>query len=413
MKDKRSYDIVIWGASGFTGKLVCQYLMKNYGVGIGSALRWTIAGRNHLKLETIRKDLKLNDPEKMSILIGDSFDLESLKAITSKTKVILTTVGPYSLYGSAMVEACIQTQTHYCDLTGETPFIHHSINNFHESAEKAKVKIVHSCGFDSVPSDLGCFMLQDRSICEFGTPLKKIRLYVRKIKGGVSGGTIASMIEIMKLAKNKDTRRILKNPYSLYPKNTPKGRKQPHQKKIQWDEISKCWTGPFIMSWFNSAIVRRTNALLNFKYGKDFIYDEVSVIPKKPLSKIKAQCYALGLGFFTGMLYFRLTRWLLSKTILPKPGQGPSEKSRKNGFFILDLIGAQSNNTLKVTVSCGSDPGYSGTALMIGEAAVCLALDEELLPQNFGILTPATAMGKTLANRLKKAGMEFEYSNED
>ena len=166
------------------------------------------------------------------------------------------------------------------------------------------------------------------------------------------------------------------------------------------------------MSWFNSAIVRRTNALLNFKYGKDFIYDEVSVIPKKPLSKIKAQCYALGLGLFTGMLYFKLTRWLLSKTILPKPGQGPSEKSRKNGFFILDLIGVQSNNTLKVTVSCGSDPGYSGTALMIEEAAVCLALDEELLPQYFGILTPATAMGKTLINRLKKAEMKFEYSNE-
>ena len=412
MKDKRSYDIVIWGASGFTGKLVCQYLMKNYGTGMESAFRWTISGRNHKKLETIRKELKLNDPEEMPILIGDSFDLESLKAITSKTKVILTTVGPYSLYGSAMVEACIQTQTHYCDLTGETPFIHHSINNFHESAEKEKVKIVHSCGFDSVPSDLGCFMLQDRSICEFGTPLKRIRLYVRKIRGGVSGGTIASMIEIMKLAKKKDARRILKNPYSLYPKNTPKGQKQPHQKKIQWDEISKCWTGPFIMSWFNSAIVRRTNALLNFKYGKDFIYDEVSVIPKKPLSKIRAQCYALGLGLFTGMLYFRLTRWLLSKTILPKPGQGPSEESRKNGFFILDLIGAQSNNTLKVTVSCGSDPGYSGTALMIGESAVCLALDEELLPQKFGILTPATSMGKILINRLKKAGMEFEYSND-
>ena len=152
--------------------------------GEGGAFRWTIAGRNHKKIETIRKELKLNNPEEMPILTGDSFDLESLKAITSKTKVILTTVGPYSLYGRALVEACIQTQTHYCDLTGETPFIHHSINNFHESAEKAKVKIVHSCGFDSVPSDLGCFMLQDRSICEFGTPLKRIRLYVRKIRGG-------------------------------------------------------------------------------------------------------------------------------------------------------------------------------------------------------------------------------------
>ncbi len=396
MKDKRSYDIVIWGASGFTGKLVCQYLMKNYGIGIGSTFRWAIAGRNHKKLETIRNDLNLNDPEEMPILTGDSFDLKSLKAITDKTKVILTTVGPYSLYGSALVEACIRTQTHYCDLTGEVPFIHHTINKFHKSAEKAKVKIVHSCGFDSVPSDLGCFILQERSICDFGTPIKRIRLYVKKVKGGISGGTIASMIEIMKLAKN-----------------TPKGRKQPHQKNIQWDEISQGWIGPFIMSWFNSAIVRRTNALLNFKYGKDFIYDEVSVIPKKPFSKVKAQCYALGLGLFTGMLYFRFSRWLLSKTLLPKPGQGPSEKSRKSGFFIFDLIGAQSNNMLKVTVSCGSDPGYSGTALMIGEAAVCLAIDEKLLPQNFGVLTPATAMGKTLINRLKKAGMEFKYSNED
>jgi len=413
MKDKRSYDIIIWGASGFTGKLVCQYLMKNYGIGIGSTFRWAIAGRNHKKLETIRKDLNLNNPEEMPILTGDSLDLKSLKAITDKTKVILTTVGPYSLYGRALVEACIQTQTHYCDLTGEVPFIHHTINKFHESAENAKVKIVHSCGFDSVPSDLGCLMLQNRSMCNFGTPLEKIRLYVKKVKGGISGGTIASMIEIMKLAKNKDIRRILKNPYSLYPKNTPKGPKQPHQKNIQWDDISQGWIGPFIMSWFNSAIVRRTNALLNFKYGKDFIYDEVSVIPKKPLSRIRAQCYALGLGLFTGMLYFRFSRWLLSKSILPKPGQGPSEKSRKSGFFIFDLIGTQSNNMLKVTVSCDSDPGYSGTALMIGEAAVCLALDEELLPQNFGVLTPATAMGKTLINRLEKAGMEFKHSDED
>ena len=412
MKDKRSYDVLIWGASGFTGKLVCQYLMKNYGVGIGSAFRWSIAGRNHKNLETIRKDLNLNNPEEMPILIGDSLDLESLKTITSKTKVLLTTVGPYSLYGRALVEACIQTHTHYCDLTGEVPFIHHTINNFHESAEKAKVKIVHSCGFDSIPSDLGCFMLQDRSICEFGTPLKRIRLYVRKVKGGVSGGTIASMIEIMKLAKNKDTRRILKNPYSLYPKNAQVGPRQPNQKKIEWDDTILGWAGPFIMSDFNSAIVRRTNALLNFKYGKDFTYDEVSAIPKKPFSKSKAQCYALGLGLFAGMLYYRFTRWLLSKTILPKPGQGPSKKSRKDGFFILDLIGAQSNNILKVTVSCSSDPGYSGTALMIGEAAVCLAQNEESLPQNFGVLTPATAMGNTLINRLKKAGMKFEYSNE-
>ena len=413
MKDKRSYDIVIWGASGFTGKLVCQYLLKNYGAGEGPALRWTIAGRNHKKLETICKELNLNNPEEMPILTGDSFDLESLKAITSKTKVMLTTVGPYSLYGRALVEACTQTQTHYCDLTGEVPFIHHTINNFHESAEKAKVKIVHSCGFDSIPSDLGCFMLQDRSIYEFGAPLKRIRLYVRKMKGGVSGGTIASMLEIMKLAKDKTTRKILKNPYSLYPKNAQVGPRQPNQKKIEWDNTIQGWTGPFIMSSFNSAIVRRTNALLNLKYGKNFIYDEVSTYPNRPFSRTKAKMRGLGLGLIMTLLYFRFSRWILKKTILPKPGEGPSPQTRKKGYFKLELAGLGEDKILRVRVSCKSDPGYSGTALMIAESAVCLALDEELLPQNFGILTPASAMGETLINRLKKAGMEFEYSNED
>ena len=413
MKDKRSYDIIVWGATGFTGKLICQYLMKNYGTGVGSALRWTIAGRNHKKLETIRKDLKLNNPEEMPILIGDSLDLESLIAITSKTKVILTTVGPYSLYGKTLIEACIKTRTHYCDLTGEMPFIHHTINNFHKSAEKEKVKIVHSCGFDSIPSDLGCFMLQDHSIRKFGIPLNRIRLYVRKIKGGVSGGTIASMLEIMKLAKDKTTRKILKNPYSLYPKNTQVGPRQPNQKNIEWDNTIQGWTGPFIMSGFNSAIVRRTNALLNLKYGKNFIYDEVSTYPNRPFSRTKAKISRLGLGLIITLLYFRFSRWILKNTILPKPGEGPSPQTREKGYFKLELVGLSEDKILTVRVSCKSDPGYSGTALMIAESAVCLALDEEILPQNFGILTPATTMGDTLINRLKKAGMKFEIVDEN
>ena len=256
-------------------------------------------------------------------------------------------------------------------------------------------------------------MLQNHSIRKFGTPLNRIRLYVRKIKGGVSGGTIASMLEIMKLAKDKTTRKILKNPYSLYPKNTQVGPRQPNQKNIEWDNTIQGWTGPFIMSGFNSAIVRRTNALLNLKYGKNFIYDEVSTYPNRPFSRTKAKISRLGLGLIITLLYFRFSRWILKKTILPKPGEGPSLQTREKGYFKLELVGLSEDKILTVRVSCKSDPGYSGTALMIAESAVCLALDEEILPQNFGILTPSTAMGDTLINRLKKAGMKFEIVDEN
>ena len=410
--EKREFDIVIWGASGFTGNLVCQYLVENYGVSEHSKLQWAIAGRNREKLEKVRNGLKIEHPKILQILTGDSFDLESLTKITSNTKVILSTVGPYLKYGLSLVEACVQTQTHYCDLTGEIPFIHQTMEKFHDSAVSSKVKIVHSCGFDSVPSDLGVLMLQNEAIKNQEKPLNKIRLYVKKIKGGVSGGTIASMLELMRKSKDKSIRKILNNPYSLYPKGVPVGPKQPDLKKIGWDETIHKWVGPFIMSRSNSAIVRRTNALLNFKYGNDFIYDEVSTYSIGWFSRFRAEINRLGLGLFITLLYFRFTKCILKNTILPKPGEGPSETSRANGLFILELIGNQDGKKLKVTISCNSDPGYSGTALMIAESAICLAQDKNL-PDNYGILTPSTSMGNALVDRLRKAGMEFEYSVED
>ena len=404
----REFDIVIWGASSFTGKLVCQYLIGKYGFGDTAPIRWAMAGRNLPKLEKVRNDLKIKHSNDLQILIGDSFDLESLKNITSKTNVILTTVGPYLKYGLSLVDACVQTKTHYCDLTGEIPFIHQTMEKFHDTAVSSKVKIVHSCGFDSVPSDLGVLMLQEHSLRKTGMPLNKIRLYVKKMKGGVSGGTIASILELMKRAKDKSIRKILKNPFALYPNGIPPGPKQPNLKKIEWDDTIERWTGPFIMSSFNSAVVRRTNALLNFKYGQDFIYDEVSTYPIRPFSRIKAEMGRLGLGLIIALLYFRFSRWILKNTVLPKPGEGPSQQSREKGFFKLELMGIQNEKRYKVTVSCKSDPGYSGTALMIAESAVCLAMDKDTLSQNYGILTPATAMGNILTKRLIKGGMKFE-----
>ena len=406
MTHKRIYDIVIWGASGFTGKLVYKYFLKNYQNKTDDLLKWAIAGRDLQKLSSFL-DKNTNIP----ILVGDSYNLESLIEITSKTKVILTTVGPYSIYGENLINACIQTHTDYCDLTGEIPFIKNTIKDYHELALSKKIKIVHSCGFDSVPSDLGVFYLQKKSMEKLDRPLEKVRLYVKKIRGGVSGGTIASMLYLIKNSKDITIRKLLKNPYSLYPKDIKSGPKQPNLKKIKWDNIYQRWIGPFIMSGFNSAIVRRTNALLNFKYGENFIYDEVSSYSKGYFNKIIAIVKNYGLGILIFLLYFKISRTLLKNIFLPKPGDGPSEKLRNNGYFILELIGIQNKKKFILTISCNSDPGYSGTAIMIAESAITLALNRNDTPNTFGVLTPTTGMGEALIKRLIKSGMKFEFNS--
>ena len=409
MNKQRQYDIVVWGATGFTGQLVCEYLASNYNINYDSDLKWAIAGRNQQKLEKIQTQLIKNNKGNgsMSVLVGDSLNVDSLVKITAQSKVVLTTVGPYSLYGKQLISACIKTGTHYCDITGEIPFIWDRIREDHAQAVKANVKIVHSCGFDSIPSDLGCLFLQNYAIQNIGSPCSSIKLYVDKIKGGVSGGTVFSMIEIIKRSTDKKIRKILFNPYALYPEKIEKGPKQPWQKKTQWDETVHCWISPFIMAQFNSCIVRRSNALLNFKYGRDFLYDEVIMLPNKKISYLKAEIRRMGFKTLTALLYFSLTRIILQKTVLPNPGQGPSKETREKGYFKLKLVGTLNGEKIGIQVSCNKDPGYSGTAQMISEAALCLAKDEEKLPEKYGILTPASAMGSVLIERLQNAGMDF------
>ena len=409
MNEQQKYDLVVWGATGFTGQLVCEYLASHYNVNNDSNLRWAIAGRNQRKLETIRAELirKNHGKGSLPILIGDSHDVDSLVKITAQAKVVLTTVGPYSLYGEALVSACIKTGTHYCDITGEIPFIWNTIHKLHDSAIKAKVKIVHSCGFDSIPSDLGCLFLQNQAIQSNGKPCTYIKLYVERLKGGVSGGTVASMIAIIKQVKDEKIKRVLFNPFALYPEGTPPGPKQPWQKKIQWDEALNCWTSPFIMAQFNCCIVRRSNALLDFKYDRDFLYEEVITLPNKKLAYFKGELRRIGLKVLTGLLYFPFTRVILQKTILPKPGQGPAREIREKGYFRLKLVGSLDGEKISARVSCEKDPGYSGTAQMISEAALCLAKDDLNLPKIYGILTPASAMGTALIDRLQNSGMNF------
>ena len=408
---EREFDVVIWGATGFTGELVAEYLLAHYGV--GGNLSWALAGRNSSKLDAVQQRLSARDTKAsaLPIIIADSHDLQSLKALASRTRVVCTTVGPYMAYGFELVQACVEEGTNYCDLTGETPFIRKVIDGWQDKAEAADVKIVHSCGFDSVPSDLGCLVVQEYAIATHGQPCSKVKYYLGKTRGGFSGGTIASMLGIVEQASNKELRRVLLDAYALNPKDSPRGPDKYDQQDVRWDDDIGGWTGPFVMAGINTRIVRRSNALMDFRYGEQFSYNEVQSFPKGKKGKRRASMLRLGIGGFMGLAAIPLTRWLLKKTVLPAPGEGPSRQERDNGCFHVTFIGKGEDadgKSIEVRgkVTSDLDPGYAGTARMLAETAVALAQDEGL-PERAGILTPASALGMVLVERLRAKGMEF------
>tara|TARA_B100001250_G_scaffold412703_1_gene444619 strand:+ start:5495 stop:6748 length:1254 start_codon:yes stop_codon:yes gene_type:complete len=409
----RKFDIILWGATGFTGKLVAEYFLREYG--LNKSLNWGIAGRNKKKLEKLRFKLKSVTKEALDIpiLIGDSHEIKSLNKIVKQTKVICSTVGPYMEYGMHLVKVCIDNDTDYCDITGETPFIKTNIESYHTLAVKKRIKIVHCCGYDSIPSDLGCLMVQDFSIKTFKNPCENVLFYVGKTKGGFSGGTIASMINMTEKSKfDKKMRALLKDPYALNSQDDWKGHDDLGQRDIKWDSNLEVWTGPFIMAMINTRIVRRTNVLLNLKYGENFSYQEVMTFPPGYLNKIRAKIFRLSLGFIQKVLRNQILRFILKKYILPSSGQGPSKSVRENGFFNVIIIGKgyKEDGTLykvKGNIYCDRDPGYAGTARMLGESAICLSLYKKELPDSYGVLTPAAALGKILIKNLKQKGMKF------
>jgi len=404
----------LWGASGFTGKLIAEYFLKEYG--LNKSLRWAMAGRDKKKIERLRLELKYIDKDSVNIpiLIGDSNNIDSLNTIVKQTNVICTTVGPYLNYGKLLVKACIDQKTDYCDITGEVPFIRDSIEAYHEIAKEKNIKIVHCCGYDSIPSDLGCLMVQDYSIQTQKTPCSKVVFYAGKTRGGFSGGTIASMINISEKSKfDKKMRKVLLDPYALNINEGWRGKDDLGQRNIQWDSNLDLWTGPFIMAMINTKVVRRTNELINLKYGKDFSYHEVMTFPSGIFNRLRAELFRLGLGFFGIALRIKFFRFFLKKFILPSPGKGPSRAERENGYFNITLLGKgrkEDGNTYKIKgfVYGDKDPGYAGTARMLGESAICLALNKKDLPKIYGILTPASGIGKILINKLIDKGMKFD-----
>ena len=411
LKKKCKYDLIVFGATGFTGKLVVEYLLKNYGIR-NSRFSWAIAGRNKIKLEKLSKSLiHINEGTvDIDTFVVDSFDSNSLDILTSSCKVILSTVGPYLKYGLPLIKSCVKNKTNYCDITGEVPFIRDSIDKFHEEAKRNKCRIVHSCGFDSIPSDLGVLLLQKNSLKKYDTLCDEVNLYVQGINGGISGGTVASMVNIInyiKLYPNK--RDMLKSPLSLNPVwETNNYVDQPTLKSIRWDKREKKWTCPFLMAGINTRIVRRTNAIADFPYGENFKYNEMSSYNRGLYGFLKALMMLTTLGLLQLTIKSKALFWILKNVVLPKPGEGPSKNKMKKGFFKMKLIG-YCNKTIKisVTVEGDSDPGYSATAKMLSEAALSILLNEDIIPKSYGVLTPASGIGLTLIHRLNDKNISF------
>ncbi len=410
--DQRRHDIVVWGASGFTGKLVTEYLYGNYGV--GGELRWAIAGRNREKLDSLCSDLGIESGS-LPIVISDSFDAQSMQNLARDTRVVLTTVGPYAKYGSALVEACVSQGTHYCDLAGESQWMRKMIDSFQTDAEKSGARIVHSCGFDSIPSDIGVWFLQREAQRLHGALCIEIKLLVKAMKGGASGGTFASMMNAMEEARrDREVAKILVDPYSLNPAGERSGPDGREQSGVEYHKESGTWTAPFVMAAVNTRVVRRTNALLHYPYGRDFRYSEATMTGAGSSGWMKSAMTTAGLGGFMLASSFDFSRSLLVKRVLPKPGEGPSKEQREAGFFNLLLVGKLADGTLlRARVTGDRDPGYGSTSKMLSESAICLAKDDLSSAGGCssagGFWTPASAMADALFGRLvENAGLTFD-----
>ena len=404
MNQIREFDIIVWGASGFTGRLVALYLFDKYGA--NGDLKWAMGGRNIKKLEKVREEVANKN---VPLVIADSNDKVSLLNMVNRTKVICTTVGPYAKYGSNLLEACVKSHIHYCDLAGEVQWMHKIINSYHEEAKINGSKIVHACGFDSIPSDMGVYFIQKEVKSRTGSVAQKIKMRVAAISGGISGGTYASLSRVLEEAhKDKMVYKILANPYALVPKDEQFGKDNSDLKNVIFDKASQSWIGPFIMASINTKIVRRSNFLSNYAYGKSFRYDESTIFGKGFLGRIKGVLSTISIGLIVSAKHGSLLKKGLD-LLFPIPGEGPTMKKMEKGFYNLRFyitLNDGSNAFAKVTGDM--DPGYGSSSKMLAESAVCLAKDK--LSDTSGVLTPSLAMGESLLKRLEKnAGLTFDF----
>jgi short subunit dehydrogenase-like uncharacterized protein len=403
--DSRDHDIVLYGATGFVGVLTAKYLAESAGDGVRIAL----GGRSREKLEATREQLGVEWP----LVVADCHDSDGVATLAKSTRVVATTVGPYLKYGKSLLEACAAAGTHYADLTGEVLFMRWAIDTADAAARASGARIVHTCGFDSIPSDLGVLLLGEAAAAGGFGALGETTLVVKRVRGAASGGTIDSLrTSVDAVKKDREGRRILLDPYALSPDRTSEPDLGPERDptRPEHDDDLGGWLAPFVMGTVNTRVVRRSNALQGHAYGREFRYRELMLTGEGPAGAMKAAGIAAGLaGLFTGFAVPG-ARQVLDR-VLPDPGEGPSEKTRETGFFHIDVHGTTSTGKrLRTEIRAPGDPGYKATAVMLGESALCLALDD--LPDTAGVLTPATAMGRTLADRLIAAGHSYDVVTE-
>jgi short subunit dehydrogenase-like uncharacterized protein len=410
--ETREYDIVLYGATGFVGKLTAEYLAR-----AGGKARIALAGRSPERLLAIRETLG-ESAQAWPVLAADASTPSTLDAMAAQTRVVITTVGPYSRYGLPLVAACAAAGTDYADLTGEPPFVRDSIDLYHKQAHDTGARIVHACGFDSIPSDLTVYALYRRAREDGAGELVGTDFVVRKFSGGLSGGTLASMVEVLDaVSRDADVRRQFTDPYTLSPDRgaEPELGAQPD---LRWrrgrqiaPELTGLWTAGFMMAPTNTRIVRRSNALQDWAYGRRFRYSEHMSLGSSAVAPV-ASGVVNGVGNAVSGLggrYFRLLPRRLVERVLPKPGTGPSEAVRERGYYKVETYTTTTSGARYVaTIAQRGDPGYKATAVLLGESGLALATDRDELSGLRGVLTPAAAMGDVLLTRLPAAGVSLE-----
>tara|TARA_X000001036_G_scaffold412732_1_gene426479 strand:- start:441 stop:1679 length:1239 start_codon:yes stop_codon:yes gene_type:complete len=402
----KEFDIVIFGATSFVGQILSRYFVNDCNE---PDLKWALAGRSQNKLRELKSDLG-HQANAVPIFVADSFDEIALKNLCARTSLVISTVGPYALYGDTLLRVCAQSGTDYCDLTGEPHWIRRMMSSYEEDAKRSGARIVNSCGFDSIPSDLGVKFLQNKAFEKFGTRCDKVRLRVKGIRGSASGGTIASGVNtFQQAAKDHELRRELKDPYSLCP--------QGHRNMVRQDEINvvydkefKSWVGPFVMAAINTRIVLRSNAISNSPYAEQFRYDEGWLTGDGGKGQKRAKRLLRYLRAATVLISITPIRVFFTRFVLPRPGDGPSLDEQISGFYDFRLLGRTSHgDEIRVKVMGDRDPGYGSTAKMLGQAGISLVKDisKESVPGGFW--TPATVFNDEFIERLRtNAGMSFE-----
>ncbi len=405
----KEFDIVVFGATSFVGKILCNYLANEY---TEPNLTWAMAARSEKKLNKLKVSLGENAAA-IPLIIADSSDEQALQSMCEKTELIISTVGPYALYGELLVKICCQLGTDYCDLTGEPQWIRRMISQYEDDAKRSGARIVNCCGFDSIPSDLGVKFLQDHAQRHFGSYCDVVKLRVKVLKGGASGGTIASGLNLYKEASaDPEIRKEMRDPYSLCPTGHAFTAHQ-HNVAVEFDEDFDSWAGPFIMASINTRVVLRSNALLDGHYDENFKYDEALLTSTTNKGEKAAKRISTGTKVSMFMMAFAAMRWLATRFFLPSPGEGPTPEQQLKGCYDLRLLGrTPQGGRVRVKVTGDRDPGYGSTAKMLAQAGLSLRRDVDEGEVGGGFWTPATVFNDKLITRLiDYAGMDFELES--